>query len=117
MRNQKYFPVILHSRLVKECDVDNYHIELLTDVKCGGIIWCPHILIAYKEGETEPSYAIASEASSSFGTRTFFIGAYPGQGHLNYGSADEFGDLEVFEKKAVELMEKALNISINLIEK
>jgi|GEM_PF-3801575 len=116
IRTRKYFPIILQSRLVKECDVENYHIELLTDVKNGRIIKCPHILIAYKEGETEPFYAIASEASISI-AKTFFIGAYPGRGHKSYGYSEEYGDLDVFEKIAVELMEEALNVIINLIDK
>jgi hypothetical protein len=97
---------------VKECEVDDYLIKLLTDVICGGIIQCPHVLIAYKKGSTEPCYAIASEASTLVSYFTYYIGAYPGYGHMNYGSAIEFGELDVFEKLAVELMEKALNVKI-----
>jgi len=116
MQRRKYFPIILHSRLVKACDVDAYHIELLTDVKCGGTIQCPHILIAFRKGETEPCYAIASEAGTTPYFRTYYLGGYPGDGHVNYGSDDEFGDLEIFQTKAIELMEKALGISIKFKE-
>jgi hypothetical protein len=115
-KNRKYFPIIKESKLVKNYINRTYDIKLLTDVICYGMIQCPHILIAYKKGEEEPSYVVASEINNSYipgaPTGSHYLGAYPGEGHLNYGSADEFGNLDVFEKEAIELLSEALKINI-----
>lgn len=116
-RNQKYFPAVEKAREVRRYEDGGYTIVLLSDVECGGNIECPYLLVAFKNGENEPSYVIAAEKNNftSVGEKSgsHFLGVYPGSGHRNLGCSDDWSDLLLFEKKAREVMFKDLNFKIH----
>jgi hypothetical protein len=112
----KYFPEVRDARLVKQYDGATHKVLLLTDVKCSGIIRCTHLLVAFQKGEKEPSYVVAAEASNlrspGDDSGPHFLCCYPGSGHINHGCSNEWGNLDCFDRKARELMSKALGIRI-----
>ncbi|MFZ4591566.1 MAG: tetratricopeptide repeat protein, partial [Ignavibacteria bacterium] len=112
--NEKYFPAIKSSKLVKRFNAGIYEFVLITDVKAMGIIQYSHILIAYIKGNKEPSFVVASELSNSKepGSKYRFLGGFSGEGHNNYGSSEDWSDLTLFEKKAREIMSKELGVEI-----
>ncbi len=112
--DHKYFPLVQDARLVKRYDVGTHEIILLTDVRCAGLVRCSHVLVVFNKGEQEPSYVVAAEVNNvgSSGDGSHFLGCYPGTGHVNLGCSDDWGDLSLFEKKACELVNKELGISI-----
>jgi tetratricopeptide (TPR) repeat protein len=112
--NEKYFPAITSSKLVKRFNAGIYEFVLITDVKAMGIIQYSHILTAYIKGNKEPSFVVASEISNQEepGSKYRFLGGFSGEGHNNYGSSEEWSDLTLFEKKAREIMSKELGVEI-----
>lgn len=113
---RKYFPPVRDARVVRRYDGGTHEVLLLTDVKCGGIIRCTHLLVALRKGEKEPSYVIAAEVnnlrSPGDDSGSHFLGCYPGSGHINHGCSNEWGDLDRFDEKAREVMSEALGIRI-----
>lgn len=112
--SRKYFPVWRDARLVKRYDAESYQVILLTDVKCVGIIRCTHLLIALNKREKVPNYVIAAEVNNLGDPKngSHFLGCYPGSGHINFGCSNDWGDLSLFEKKALELMSEELGVLI-----
>lgn len=114
--SKKYFPEVHDARLVRRYDGGTHEVLLLTDITCGGIIRCTHMLVAFKKGENEFSYVVAAEVnnlrSPGDHSGSHFLGCYPGSGHINRGRSDEWGDLDCFDKKAREIMSEALGIRI-----
>lgn len=114
---QKYFPAVSDERLVRQFDAGGYRLVLLTDVKCSGIIQCSHLLVAFKNGESEPSYVIAAEINNlrfpGDESGSHFLCCYPGSGHENLGCSDDWGDLSMFDNEACRIIERELHIQIN----
>ncbi|MBC8466417.1 MAG: hypothetical protein H8D55_01140 [Deltaproteobacteria bacterium] len=113
----KYFPVIEEARLVRHYEAGTFTLVLLTDVKCSGIIRCSHLLVALRNGESEPSYVIAAEVDNmqswEGGSGSHFLCCYPGSGHENLGCSNDWGDLSRFENEACRIMSRELDIPIN----
>jgi len=110
----KYFPAVKDARLVKIYDAGPYDLVLLTDVKCFGIIQCSHLLVAFKKGDREPSYVVASEVNNLHipgeDSDSHFLCCYTGSVHENHGCSNDWGNLNIFERKAHEIMIKKLGL-------
>lgn len=113
---RKYFPAVEDARVVRRYDAGSYTLSLMTDVKCRGIIRCSHLLVAFGNGEREPSYVVAAEVNNlrlpGDGSGSHFLCCYPGSGHINLGCSDDWGDLSLFEKEACRVISRELEIQI-----
>ncbi len=45
------------------------------------------------------------------GEQAYFLGVFPGDGHLNLGHSTDWGNLELFTKRALEIIRENLNIN------
>lgn len=100
---------MLAARLVKRYDIDTYEVILLTDIESGGIAQYSHLLVATLKGEEEACYVVSAEVDLLDGC-THYLGSFPGTGHINHGSSDDWAELSCFKEKAKELMSEKLNI-------
>ena len=116
-QDQKYFPFVETARTVKIYDGETHMFTLVTDVKDRGIIKCTHLLIAFKKGEKEPACVAAAEVnnlrSPGDGSGSHFLGYYPGNGHINFGCSDDWGNLAMFEKEALKVIGRELDVKID----
>ncbi len=116
-QTEKYFPKVIDAKKLKNCEVHNYNIFLLTDVKCVGDIKCDHLLVAIKKGENVPSYAVSSEVNNSLdkskNSGTHCLVCYPGIKPINICCSDDWGNLELFEMEAHKIITRELMITSN----
>ena len=110
-----------------------YRAILVKDPESFGPVRYPHFLIVYKAVDnTPPIMYITAEISTLTSTLTdmlpddmkaklgnsseneVFLGVFDEQGHQNFGSAEEVGDLDKFEGLALAVMKRVLNLTAPL---
>jgi hypothetical protein len=65
------------------------------------------ILVVYENATQKPCYFVASEVNSmakTFGGGSHFLEVFPGDGHVNMGDSDEWGDAKKFMAKALAIV-------------
>jgi hypothetical protein len=98
-----YAPLVLSADKADTFDVDGREAVLLTNVQAAGSIQYAHILAVY-ETDGEPCLFVAAEVNAhqeAFGGGSHFLGVFPGDGHLNLGTSNDWADLTLFAEKAV----------------
>lgn len=96
------------SRVVSEHMVKQYHVFILTDCVSAGFIQYAHVALVQESRASRPIYAVAAEANALAkvtGGGSHFLCAYDDR-HSNYGSSDDWNDLEKFTQAALRLIEE-----------
>ena len=114
-----YLPMITNARPVSRYLIGPYLAVVLTDCESDGMIEYQHVVIVYHidpEAEQDespmPVMAVAAERSTALqDENSFFLGVFPGDGHLNMGSSTDWGDLGKFTNKALEIIGDHLKVS------
>ncbi|MGF1581556.1 MAG: hypothetical protein ACFCD0_19690 [Gemmataceae bacterium] len=100
-----YAPVISAAQTKRTYDIDGHEAVLLGDIAAPGMVQYEYIMVIY-DLEKQPCLFVGSEINEeqvTCGGGSHFLGIFPGDGHLNLGSSNEWGDMERFAEKAVEL--------------
>jgi hypothetical protein len=106
-----YLPAITTARWVRRYQLGPYRAVLLTECKSVGQIHYTHVLYIFGD-ESRPVLAVTAEYSDDAGKdgQRFLTVFYKGV-HYNCGLSLEWADLELFERKALQLAAEQLEIS------
>jgi hypothetical protein len=114
--SNKYWPRIGARREVSRHMIGPYTAVLLADIESLQRVQYEYVLIVQDEaGETQ--VCISSEPEDAeyrrlndLGPASFVLGLFPGEGHENYGRSDDWGHVDKFRARALELAAKFLGI-------
>ena len=114
-----YLPMITNAHPVSRYLIGPYLAVVLTDCESDGMIEYQHAVIVYhiesdagQDEPTPPVMAVAAERSAALqDEHSYFLGVFPGNGHLNMGSSTDWDDLTIFTNRALEIVGDHLNIS------
>lgn len=108
-----YLPVLKTARTHARYTIGPYVALVLTDCESAGVIQYRYVVVVFKPGESQPCFAVAAESSGAIqpGTPGYFLGVFPGSGHLNMGLSEDWGDLEKFTAKALEVIATHLHVT------
>jgi hypothetical protein len=102
-----YSPVIESARTIGKMPLGDKHaVVLLDQIVPTGMIRYTYILVVFEKATAQPCYFVASEvnAMSQPGDgASHFLGVFEGNGHLNMGASDDWGDARKFFPKALSL--------------
>jgi hypothetical protein len=110
-----YLPVLKTAHTHARYKLGPYVALVLTDCQSAGVIQYRYVVVVLKPGDSQPCFAVTAESSEAIqpqpGTRGYFLGVFPGSGHLNMGLSEDWGDLEKFTAKALDIIAAHLNVS------
>jgi len=92
-------------------DIGGYRLVMLRDVESPGPVEYLYVLAAFRAGERIPCLCVASEKNAMaarLGGGSHFLGVFPGEGHLNFGASDDWGDLARFTERALAICRERL---------
>ncbi len=86
--------------------IGKYRVVVVTECVSAGLIQYAHAALVLDSKEPRPIYAVASEVNAlatATGGGSHFLCVYDDR-HGNYGSSDDWGDLEKFTQEALRLI-------------
>lgn len=100
---------------------------MLTEVQSLGSVEYLYVMPVFKVPENTLCLCVAAEKNRMHGRKlpgdgTFdpggshFLGLFPGQGHLNFGSSNDWADLDKFTAKALDLARGHLKVDATAAE-
>lgn len=114
-----YLPALTNARPVSRYMIGEYLAVVLTDCESKGSIEYKHVVLVYRmgaeyeDGENPlPVLAVAAEKSEGVAEllgeesteERYFLGVFPGDGHMNMGMSADWADLEKFTTKALDVI-------------
>lgn len=116
-----YLPQIKGGRAVSRYTLGAYIVVFVTDCESEGMIKYLHVAFVYLpdpvnlENKPQVVMAVAAERSSALETimsdnSSYFLGVFPGSGHMNLGASPDWGDLTKFTKRALEVIADQLKV-------
>ncbi|GAB4338831.1 MAG: hypothetical protein Kow00117_20080 [Phototrophicales bacterium] len=116
-----YLPQIKGGRTVSRYTLGAYIVVFVTDCESVGMINYLHVAFVYLPDPTDPEnkpqivMAVAAERSTATemfmkDSSTYFLGVFPGDGHMNLGASPDWADLTKFTRRALEVIAQHLNI-------
>jgi hypothetical protein len=108
-----YLPVLKTAHTHARYKIGPYVALVLTDCQSAGVIQYIYVVVVLKPGDSQPCFAVAAESSGAIepGTPGYFLGVFPGSGHLNMGLSEDWGDLEKFTAKALDIIASHLHVT------
>ena len=124
---REYWPAVKCGKPWKRFRFGDYRALLLTDLEPLGSIQCLYVLQVFKVPERKLCLCVAAETNRMHGMRrpgdgksgsggSHFLGLFPGQGHMNFGSSNDWANIEIFAAKAVELARSHLKVDGRAVE-
>lgn len=92
---------------------DSHTGVLCGNIKSAGRMQYQFLFVVSEKDKQEPVLIVSSEKNSMqkrLGGASHFLGLFDEHGHTNLGHSDDWGNLEMFFTKALELVEKHLGI-------
>ncbi|TVR21539.1 MAG: hypothetical protein EA396_07390 [Anaerolineaceae bacterium] len=118
-----YMPAISDARRVATYLIGSYIAVLLTDCESEDDIHYKHVLLIYlpdpHDRTTHPQVVLAvtaerpitlDESSDDEAETGYFLGIFPGAGHINLGISVDWGDIDKFTEKALTVAREYLTI-------
>lgn len=117
-----YLPNISDARRIATYTLGPYIAVMLDNCKSDGQIEYKYVMFVYlPDPQNAVSHnqivmAVAAEKSPALITLdpdnpAYFLGVFPGDGHLNLGHSTDWGNLELFTKRSLEVIRENLNIA------
>lgn len=100
-----YMPAIKSADPVERFRFAGHTAVLLDNIVSAGSIGYRYVLVVC-DGADKPCLCVASEVSelaAELGGRSHFLDLFPGDGHENYGSSDDWADRAKFAARAIEM--------------
>ena len=106
--HMSYRPAVKQAKPIKHYRGAEYMATMFSEIVSAGRVQYLYILEVTKSGV--PCFYVASEINifSPPGKGPYFLGVFSGNGHGNYGLSDDWGDLDLFEAKALEIVQRYL---------
>ena len=107
-----YRPQIVQAELIRRYRGSPYEAALLGKIVSAGRVKYLYVLEVAKSDF--PCLYVASEinAFGPAGKGPYFLGVFSEKGHGNYGLSDDWGDLDLFEAKALEIVRQYLEVDL-----
>lgn len=108
----KYAPAIKAAKPRQRFQIGSRSAVLLGDIEPAGSVEYRFIMAVFDESE-RPCYFVASEVNSmakSFGGGSHFLGLFYGEGHVNCGSSDDWGDEGKFTAEALRIIREKFEV-------
>ena len=109
-----YMPQVESMDRIDGGPLGDAHVGLLFgNIKAAGRVQYAYLFVVYNKDDRQPVFIVSSEVNSMHkrhGGGTHFLGVFNGDGHLNLGDSDGWGDLEKFFHKALAVVEKHLGL-------
>lgn len=126
-KEQQYWPAVEGGTPVKWFRFGDYRAVVVADLKSLGRVEYLYVMPIFKVGTDGMCLCVASEKNRMYdrnlqgdGTiepgESHFLGLFPGHGHLNLGSSNDWADLEKFTVKALEVARHHLHVEDDAIE-
>lgn len=114
-----YLPMLTDARVVNRYKIGPYLAVVLTDCKSDGVITYQHVVMVYifetepgGESRPRPVMAVAAERSEILDDHdSYFLGVFPGDGHLNMGHSSDWANLGKFTTRALEVIAGHLDLT------
>lgn len=117
-----YLPNINDAQRIATYTIGPYIAIMLDQCKSDGLIEYKYVMFVYLPdpqntiSHNQIVMAVAAEKSSALLSKdpenpSYFLGIFPGDGHLNLGHSTDWGNLELFTKRALEIIRENLNIT------
>ena len=106
----EYEPLVSGGRTVGRYNLGGFRALLLTDVQSDGKITYEHVLFVMRSSALAPVLAVTSEVAAVGGHGSHVLGLFPGNGHVNLGTRDEWANLSAFESKALDVAAQHLGL-------
>lgn len=106
-----YSPAIVNAKTLERFELGPYTAILYGDIEASGMVRYKYILAILNDGE--PRLFVSSEVNimaDELGGGSHFLCVFKGDSHLNFGSSDDWADLETFKPKAIEMAREHLGL-------
>jgi hypothetical protein len=124
---RQYWPIVEGGTPTKRFRFSDYRAVVVTDLKSLGTVEYLYIMPVFRAGTDEVCLCVASEKNEMYGRNfpgdrtieprgSHSLGLFPGQGHMNFSSSNDWADLEKFTVKALEIARQHLKVDDNAIE-
>ena len=124
---REYWPVFEGGRVTRRFRFANYQAAIVTDMRSTGNVEYLYVMLIFKMPEDKLCLCIASEKNRNYGRRiqgdqpfdfgaSHFLGLFPGQGHQNFGTSNDWADIDRFTARALELARDHLKVSDEAVE-
>jgi hypothetical protein len=110
-----YLPHLKYAHPVRRYSIGDYAATLLSDCETtSDVIDYAHVLVVYQiitsTATATPALVIASETNTNLQKDGFYFLCTFASEHRNYGASQDWGDLEKFEKAALQLAGQVLEV-------
>lgn len=117
-----YMPAIKKARIVGAYRIGAYLAMLYTDCQSVGLIGYKYVMLVFdptaskEKGNSPVVLAVASERNHMMDNmpdapkNAYFLGVFPGGGHMNLGMSEEWGLLEPFTQRALKVVAEHLHV-------
>ena len=109
---RKHWPLIADARPLRRYQLGDYRALLLGDIQAGGRVQYLYVLEVY-DPTRQRCFAVAAEKNSfpdPDEPPSYFLGVFNGDWHDNLGRSEEWGDLDKFTDRALEIVCNELQI-------
>jgi hypothetical protein len=124
---REYWPAFKGGEVDRRFKFADYRAMLLTGMRSLGSVEYLYILLVFKVPEGKLCLCVTSEKNGNYrrkvlGDQPFDFGAshflclFPGQGHVNLGSSNEWAQVEPFTARALEEARKHLKVTEQAVE-
>ena len=112
-----YRPRIVQAEFLRRYHASSYDATLFGDIVSVGHVKYLYVLEVAKA--KFPCLYVASEINvlGTPGKGPYFLGVFTGERHDNYGLSDEWGDIDLFEARALEIVRQRLGVDLTRIAK
>ncbi len=122
-----YWPAIEGGTVVRLFTFGEHRAVLLTGMRSLGVIQYLHVLLIFEVPENRLCLCVSSEKNLLYGRSapggeprdvggSHFLGLFHGQGHVNFGSSNDWADLEKFCTRALEVARGPLGVPAEAVE-
>ena len=124
---QDYWPLIEGGRVVQQFEFADYRAVLLTEPISRGRFDYLYVLLVFKLSTSKLCLCVASERLNDYGRKalpdiplplgeSYTLGVYPGKGHRNLGSSNDWSDIEKFTTRAFKIVRSELRVSVKIVD-
>lgn len=113
----KYWPRVGKRRVLSKHKLGDYFAVLYGDLESLGHVQYAYVLFVIDENDIVLCVASEREDEEVFrdnaalGQPSYVLGVFPGTGHQNMGRSDDWGDVDKFRERALEVARERLGVS------
>jgi hypothetical protein len=103
-------PMTSDRRIIHQYKAGNHFVDICTDLKSVGLIEYTHMAIVYAELGQPPVFFVTAEVNTNIAGQpnpeSHFLCTFDEERHTNFGAMSDIADFDVFEKKALNIINR-----------